>query len=128
MSVTYGSQYGTGPYGSETTEDGSPTLSIISPLGGSIDVPLEENIRLRISLGVVDPWTIHVDRGSGFELALTYNAGDVFSPAFAGPASKVVVGSSYEVVIDPVVDFPVWASVTVKVTGVDADGNPIIVL
>ena len=82
------------------------------------------NFTLTSDLTIVDPWTVEIDRGGEFELALTYNGAAVFEPLFQGEDSDVsAVAGGYNVTIDPQSPFNPSQSVTVRVTALDNLGQ-----
>ena len=125
MPDIYGFQYGTQPYGSETTDDGAPFAIDLSPAKDEEDVDRDTLVRFSMPLDIVDPWTVEVDHGSGFELALTYNVGAVFEAEYAGAGSIVTIGSRIVVVIDKVDLFDPFDQVTIRILAQDTNGYPI---
>jgi hypothetical protein len=125
MTAIYGFQYGSEPYGSGTLVDGFPRAFPIEPLPGEEEVPADTLVRFAMELDIVEPWTIEIDHGGGFELVLTYNGGAVFEPDYAGPHSVVSVASLIYVVVDKAVPFDVFEEVTVKINAQDSEGNDI---
>ena len=125
MTETYGDLYGAGPFGSESTEDGPPRAFSFIPAVGEIDVDRDALVRFRMSPDVIDPWTVVVDQGSGFALALTHNGGATFEAAYDGVESNVAIGTEIEVVIDKVDLFVPYSLITVRITAQDIDGHPI---
>jgi hypothetical protein len=106
----------------------NPVVIAVSPTVDEQFVDLYASIVLRVPLDVVDPWTIEVDRGTGFELALTYNAGATFEDDFDGDDSEVAAGAThYETTVDPVDPFSVLTEVTVRVTGQNGIGEPVVI-
>lgn len=129
MPEIYGSQYGSEPYGSGTVIDGFPRAFPLNPRPGDEDVLADATIELVMEVDLVEPWSIDVDHGSGFERALTYSGGAVFDAAYDGPSSFVSISSNWiEVVIDKVDAFDPFDEVTLRINAQDAEGNDIVIV
>lgn len=125
----YGEQFGEQPYGSAPSDSAAPVVIAVEPGVGDVFVDLYTVLRLLVPRDVVDGWTVELDRGDGFELALSYPGAAVFESAFDGAESELVAETGhYRVAIDPVEIFDAMGEVTVRVTGEDAAGNLVIVV
>jgi hypothetical protein len=106
---------------------GPPGLVPVSPTNLQSGVAPSSSINFQIYGTLASPWTVHVDRGAGWELALTYDGGAEFAPRFNGPSADLtVIDVGLDVTLDPIADFNHGQSVQVKVTGEDAEGDPIV--
>jgi hypothetical protein len=99
-----------------------PELTPVTPVDGATAiVPTSSiNFELTASGTIQEPWTVEVDHGEGFELALTYDGEATFTAKYQGPHSAVEgISGGYDVTIDPTIAFPHRQTVQVKVTAED---------
>lgn len=102
-----------------------PIVTPTSPLKSTSGITTDAEVQFNITGAPVDPWTVEIDRGRGWEAVLTYNAGAVFEAVFSGPNSAVSsITGGYSVIIDPISPFIPGQVVQVQVTAEDTYGNP----
>lgn len=107
-----------------------PLVTPLNPLNGEVQVL--SNVTLSVQLTDeqgIQPGTslieINVGDGGGFDVAWEDGGVPEFKAGWDGPASQVISGAGIKTIyIDPVTLFPSFATVSVRVTSEDVDGNP----
>jgi hypothetical protein len=102
-----------------------PQLTPIDPTSGETGVSPSAVVNLQIDgIGLTEPWTLHIDRGAGWELAMTYDGGATFEPQFQGVESSItIVSDTYTIAIHPRTPFAYSQTVQVKATVTNAGGD-----
>lgn len=103
-----------------------PLITPLSPVNGQLGVQRDSNIQVKLTdqQSIVPGTLIEIDiNGGGFATAYQHGVG--FMPGWNGPASNEAESTGIlQVTIDPEVDLPFAATVTVRITAEDPDGNP----
>jgi hypothetical protein len=131
----YGSEeYGTcSGYGLENCAILGPGVDPETPADKQQYIPIDTNISFQITDDnaiVSSTFKIYVDRGDGtFDLAFDMEGIPQFQAGYDGLESSITDLApgeyrSYEVVIDPIIDFDRATTIRVKVEAFDSAGNP----
>jgi hypothetical protein len=109
-----------------------PELSPTSPTNLATDVGISSLISFNLTddVALASSWTVDIDRGDGWELALTYSNGTAtFTNDFNDSLSSVTaISGGFSVVLDPVAILPYSYTVQVRATAQDTSGNDVVLV
>jgi hypothetical protein len=103
----------------------APVVIPVDPTRDALDADVDAVISFRIEdEGTLEePWKVAVNRGNGWELAMTVSGGaPTFEAGFDGPRSALTVTDVYSVVIHPTEEFEFERRVFVAIAARDDEG------
>lgn len=111
------------------TWTGAPVVDPINPEKDEANVDRSTSITFTLTddVSIVDGWQTEVKRsaGSDWETAMVHLSSPQFKAGWQGPASQLsTIPGGFDVTLDPLEPFDRGATVQVRVTAVDDEGNP----